>query len=163
MAGPMTGVRIRSAAAEDAVVAVAVLRDSIKKLCVADHGNDPLTLEPWLRNKTVESFVSWVDNSENHVVVAELDSAIRGIASVHRSGEIRLCYVQPGRQRLGIGAALLAALETHAIARGIHKLTLKSTALARAFYERNGYRPAGEPTPGFGRSFCFPYEKTITP
>jgi GNAT superfamily N-acetyltransferase len=159
----MTAVLVRCAVPEDAAVAVAVLRDSITKLCVADHRNDPHSLEPWLRNKTVENFSRWLNNAENYVVVAELDSAILGVASVHNSGEIRLCYVRPGRQRFGIGAALLAAVETHAIALGVHELTLKSSVGARAFYEHHGYTPAGAPTPGFGSSLCFPYKKAVAP
>jgi GNAT superfamily N-acetyltransferase len=159
----MTAVLVRCAVPEDAVVAIAVLRDSITKLCVADHRNDPYTLEPWLRNKTKENFVGWLNNAENYVVVAELDSAIRGVASVHNSGEIRLCYVQPGRQRFGIGAALLAALEAHATVWGVHELTLKSSVGARAFYEHHGYTPAGDPTPGFGSLLCFPYKKRVVP
>jgi GNAT superfamily N-acetyltransferase len=157
----MTRVSVRRATPDDAEVAIAVVRDSITRLCVADHGNDPLTLEPWLQNKTAENFARWVDSAENHIVVAELDSAIGGVASLRRSSEIQLCYVAPDRQRLGIGTALLIALETQARASGIDKLVLNSTAGARSFYEHNGYRPSGPPVPEFGRSLCFPYEKAL--
>jgi GNAT superfamily N-acetyltransferase len=157
----MTRASVRQATPEDAETAIAVVRDSITRLCVADHDNDPHTLEPWLRNKTTDDFARWIESADNHVVVAELDSMIRGVASLHRSGEIRLCYVAPDRQRVGIGAALLLTLETQASAWGLHKLVLNSTIGARSFYERNGYTPSGQPVPGFGRSLCFPYEKTI--
>jgi GNAT superfamily N-acetyltransferase len=157
----MTGVSVRRAAAEDAESAIAVVRESIARLCVADHGNDPLTLEPWLRNKTADTFARWVASADNHVVVAELDSVIGGVASLHASGEIQLCYVAPDRQRVGMGTALLVALEAAATAKRLHKVVLKSTVGARVFYERNGYVPSGQPVPGFGRSLCFPYEKTM--
>ena len=157
----MTGVSVRRAVPEDAEVAIAVVRESITRLCVADHQNDPIALEPWLRNKTPETFVRWVESADNHVVVAELDSAIAGVASLRGSGEIQLFYVAPDKQRRGIGAALLVALETQARASGFDKLVLNSTVGARAFYERNGFTPSGAPVPGFGTSLCFPYEKAI--
>jgi GNAT superfamily N-acetyltransferase len=159
----MTGVSVRRAAPHDAESAIAIVRDSITRLCVADHANDPLTLEPWLRNKTADNFARWLESADNHVVVAEIDSVIGGVASLHRSGELRLCYVAPGRQHVGMGRALLVALETQARAWGIHKLILSSTIGARSFYEHNGYASSGPPAPGFGRAPCFPYEKTILP
>jgi GNAT superfamily N-acetyltransferase len=160
--GAMTSVSVRRAVPEDAEIAVAVVRESITKLCVADHQNDPATLESWLGNKTTDSFVRWIASPDEHLVVAELDSVIGGVASLHTSGEIRLCYVAPGRQRAGMGRALLGALEAVARARGLQKVVLKSTVGARAFYESNGYVPSGDPVSGCGRVRCFPYEKTIS-
>jgi GNAT superfamily N-acetyltransferase len=159
----MMAISVRRAALEDTEVAIAVVRESITRLCVADHEGDPLTLEPWLRNKTADNFARWIASVENHVVVAELDSVVGGVAAFHRSGEIRLCYVAPDRQHVGIGTALLATLETQARAWGVQKLVLNSTIGARSFYEHNGYTPSGQPVPGFGRSLCFPYEKPIPP
>jgi GNAT superfamily N-acetyltransferase len=160
---PMTGVSVRPAEPQDAEVAIEVVRDSITRLCVADHESDPVTLASWLRNKTVETFVRWIASADNHIVVAELDSVIGGVASLHASGEIQLCYVAPSRQRVGVGTALLGALEAVARARGLHQVVLKSTVGARSFYEHSGYRPSGPPVPGVGRSLCFPYEKAILP
>jgi GNAT superfamily N-acetyltransferase len=157
----MTAFSIRRAVPEDANVAIAVIRDSITRLCVAEHENDPLTLEPWLRNKTADNFARWIDSADNHIVVAELDSTIAGVASLRGGSEIQLCYVAPDRKRLGVGTALLVALETQARASGSEKLSLNSTTGARSFYEHNGYSPSGPPVPGFGRSLCFPYEKAI--
>src|SRR5688572_562826 len=146
----MTALSTRRARPEDAGAAVAVLRDSITKLCVADHGNDPTTLAHWLRNKTVEQFLAWIASAESHVVVAELDSIVCGVGSLHTGGEIRLCYVQPGLQGVGIGRALLAALEAQAKAWRIHTLRLKSTISARSFYEHCGYTAAGPAVPECG-------------
>jgi GNAT superfamily N-acetyltransferase len=157
----MTSVSVRRAALEDAETAIAIVRDSITRLCVADHQNDPVTLESWLRNKTADNFARWIAGADNHVVVAELDSVTGGVASLHARGEIQLCYVAPSRQRVGIGTALLVALEAAAKARGLPQVVLKSSVGARSFYEHNGYTPSGEPVPGFGRSLCFPYEKAL--
>jgi len=159
----MTAISVRCAAPEDAEVAIAVVCDSITRLCVADHENDPVALESWLRNKTVDNFARWLASGDNHLVVAELDSVIGGVASLRSDGEIQLCYVAPGSQRVGIGTALLVALESQARASGLRKLVLNSTTGARPFYERNGYSPSGPPVPGVGRSLCFPYEKAVLP
>jgi GNAT superfamily N-acetyltransferase len=154
---------VRRATPADAEIAAAVVRESITRLCVADHQNDPVTLGSWLGNKTADSFVRWIASPDEHLVVAELDSVIGGVASLHTSGEIRLCYVAPERQRSGLGTALLVALEAVATARGIQKVILKSTVGARAFYERHGYVPSGDPVTTCGRLRCFPYEKPIVP
>jgi GNAT superfamily N-acetyltransferase len=159
--GPVEGASVRRAMREDAESAIAMIRESITRLCVADHENDPVTLEAWLRNKTADNFARWLAGSDNYVVVAELDSEIGGVASLRASGEVQLFYVAPSRQRVGIGTALLVALESQARAWGLDRLALNSTVGARAFYERNGYAPSGRPVPGVGRSFCFPYEKVI--
>ena len=159
----MTGLSVRLATPADAEVVIAVVRESITRLCVADHRDEPLTLELWLRNKTTKYFLRWIADPDNHLVVAELDSAIGGVACLHRSGELRLCYVAPGRQRVGIGAALMVAVEAQARAWGLDKLTLNSTTGARPFYEHHGYRPTYGPICGIGRSVCFPYEKTLPP
>jgi GNAT superfamily N-acetyltransferase len=151
----------RRAEPRDADDAAAVLRRSITELCVADHQNDPVTLELWLRNKTAEQFLVWLDRDENHVVVVDSSAGIAGVGLLHRSGEIRLCYVCPGWERLGIGTAVLRALEIQAEIWGLTRLTLESTATARSFYERHGYVPVGGCRPGLGVSCCHPYEKAM--
>jgi len=97
---------VRPAVVSDAESAVAVLRDSITYLCVADHQNDPSTLQRWLQNKTTDNFSQWLQDSERHFVVAELNSEVCGVGMVRNSGDLDLCYIQPGKERLGIGAAM---------------------------------------------------------
>jgi GNAT superfamily N-acetyltransferase len=60
-----------------------------------------------------------------------------------------------------MGSALLEVLEARAKAWGLTDLTLGSSADARAFYERHGYVSAGDPSPAFGTSVCFPYRKQL--
>lgn len=152
---------VRPAISDDAVTAVAVLRQSITELCVADHQNDPETLRQWLQNKTIEAFLSWLESSETYVVVGETDGIVCGVGSVHTSGEINLCYVQPGRERIGVGGAILSALETRARNWGLSNLRLKSSINARPFYERHGYVSTGASTCGLGRLRCHPYAKLL--
>jgi GNAT superfamily N-acetyltransferase len=157
----MGAISTRLATPADAFDAVNVLRKSITLLCEMDHRNDGATLERWLRNKTPEHFNVWCADLDNRLVVGAIDSALVGVAALHRGGEIRLCYVSPESARVGVGRALLLALEAHARDWSIATLTLNSTLTARHFYERCGFSIAGDPTPGFGILRSFPYAKTL--
>jgi GNAT superfamily N-acetyltransferase len=152
---------VRIAEPRDADAAVRVLRRSITELCVADHHNDPTTLQKWLENKTDENFHFWLAAESNFCVVTESNAEINGVGLVHRRGEILLCYVAPENQGQGCGSAILAALEEKARTWGLDKLHLGSTVSARRFYERHGYISAGESTCSFGSSRCYPYEKIL--
>src|SRR5258706_13800886 len=47
---------------------------------------------------------------ENFVVVVEVESVLVGVGLIEITDDIRLCYVRPGRQRSGVGRAMLQAL-----------------------------------------------------
>lgn len=152
----------RAAEAGDATEAIALLRRSFIELGVEGHQNDEATLQAWLQNKTTERFARWLADPDTQVIVAEHDNAICGVGSIHRSGEIRLCYVLPGFQAIGVGRALLAQLEEQAKVWQLSSVHLGSGIGARAFYERCGYHPSAAAKPGFGISILFPYSKALT-
>jgi len=127
----------------------------------AQGSGDADTLAQWLANKTTRDFLSWLAAEDNFCVVAETNDQIRGVGLLHRSGEVRLCYLAPGAQGQGLGKAILRVLEEKAREWGSRKLHLESTVSARPFYERAGYRSAGAAKPGFGISHCHPYEKIL--
>ncbi len=154
-------VTVRPALASDAPVAAHVLRRSIQELCTADHQHDPDTLAQWLSNKTARRVGEWIASNETFMIVAELHDEIVGVGSIGRSGTITLCYVLPGQESRGVGAQMLAALETQAARWGTKRITLNSTVCARTFYERHGYVATCEATPGFGVTRCYPYEKVL--
>ena len=58
-------------------------------------------------------------------------------------GEIILCYLVPEAQGLGIGRAMLTALENEAARRNLAELTLRSTESAHRFYLRLGFVDSG--------------------
>ncbi|HET6407065.1 MAG TPA: GNAT family N-acetyltransferase [Chthoniobacteraceae bacterium] len=131
---------VRPASNEDAEAAVTVIRQSIIESCVADHQNDRAALDQWLGNKTPQQFREWLGDPETFMVVAVIDSAISGVGAVRKCGELSLCYIDPARQRIGLGRAILEALETRAREWDLRELKLVSTCAARDFYERHGYR-----------------------
>ncbi|HEU4580956.1 MAG TPA: GNAT family N-acetyltransferase [Polyangiaceae bacterium] len=146
---------------DDAEAIVALLVASITTLCVHDHLNDPETLARWLRNKTVADLQRWLADPEDFMFMAELGSVASGVALLHSSGAIWLCYVLPGLQRRGVGRALIQRLEAEAKARGITELRLTSTGSARSFYESMGFVATGAPRTAFGVLQEYPYEKKL--
>ena len=71
-------VAIRDAAPDDAVAACRVLRESISRLCVADHRNDPAILNAWLANKTPEIVAAWAVQNGNSLLLAVEGDAVVG-------------------------------------------------------------------------------------
>jgi GNAT superfamily N-acetyltransferase len=154
---------VRTAEAKDAAAAVELVRRSITELCMADHHGDAETLAKWLSNKTVPNLAAWFSSNDNFCVIAESAGRVVGVGLLHRSGEINLFYLAPGVQRRGIGKAIHAALEEQARVWALRELKLDSTTLARAFYEKLGYRSTGAAEPRFGELQVYPYEKTLLP
>jgi len=157
----MTDILVRDATNEDAEVAVNVLVRSITELCRADHENDPETLALWLANKTPARFAAWLADPDLALFVAELSGQVRGVGKVAHGGKVQLCYVEPGYQRRGIGAALLQALEQRARDWGASTATLDSSLAARAFYITHGYVSAGPAVPAAGTVRAFPFKKQL--
>ena len=136
------------------------MRSSITSLCIIDHDNDPYAGS--LARTEWSNFATWLQNPDNFCVVAELRDRIAGVGLLHRSGEIRLFYVAPGAQRLGIGGAICTALEECGRSWKLAALQLCSTAAARAFYEAHGFETSGPQKHLYGKLSCFPYRKPIS-
>jgi GNAT superfamily N-acetyltransferase len=115
---------------------------------VEDHHRDSTVLASWLANKTTEEAQRWIASPDTFGIVAESDDVIVGFAMLTMSGEISLCYLVPEAQGLGIGRAMLTALETEAARRSLTELTLRSTRSAHSFYLRLGFVDAGPPQRG---------------
>jgi ribosomal protein S18 acetylase RimI-like enzyme len=94
----------------------------------------------------------------SELFVAELDGALAGFAWVDPRGAfstapyLRLIVVEESRRGTGVGAALLAEFEgrTASVGRDWCLLVSDFNAKACRFYERRGYRKAGE-LPDFAR------------
>lgn len=79
-------------------------------------------------------------------------------------GEVKRMYVVPERRRSGVAAAVLAALEAEADARGWTHLRLETGTLqpdAIAFYERHGYRRIENYGPYVGEPLSVCYERPL--
>ena len=144
------GIDIRKAAPADAASACALLRRSIEQGCEPDHRGRPDVLDSWLGNKTPENVAVWFASPTNHAIVAEQDGRLLGLALLTQAGKLALCYVEPDALRIGVGRALLAAVEAQARAWNIRKLFLHSPESAAMFFERHGYTNSGMDKACFG-------------
>jgi len=140
----------RPAEDSDASEMAEVLRDSIRELCVEDHGGDERPLQEWLANKTGDTIRLWLKNPANILLVAELDGEIAAVGGMQRHGHVILNYVAPAFRFQGISKGVMAELERRALQLGIGALTLESTVTAHRFYVGLGYRDMGEPGAKFG-------------
>ncbi|MGE4527885.1 MAG: GNAT family N-acetyltransferase [Rhodospirillaceae bacterium] len=143
--------RIVAAAPQHAAAVAALWRDSIVLCCAADHRGEQAVLAGWLANKTPEHLASAFAQPDLCWRVA-LDAvgAPLGIGLLGPAGEVRALYVAPSRMRRGVGARLLAEMESIARAQGARRLTLDSTATAHAFYRAQGFCDCGAPQPCCG-------------
>ncbi|MCK8783226.1 GNAT family N-acetyltransferase [Roseomonas sp. NAR14] len=154
---------IRDARPDDAAAACDVMRRSIAGLCAADHGGDPAILAGWLRNKTPGTFLEWLAQPGNSLLVAVEDGAVLAVGAVTDRGEITLNYVSPDARFRGVSRALLGALEARAAAWGNDRCRLASTATARRFYLARGYVETGPPGGRFGTGAGYPMVKRLEP
>ena len=74
-------------------------------------------------------------------LVATLDGAPAGFASLKDNARIDMLFVDPALARRGLGTLLVDALEKLAKARGAKALAVDAPDAARPFFERRRYRP----------------------
>lgn len=134
---------VRPAIIYDADAACACLRRSIVECCEPDHRGDRAVLDQWLQNKTPKNLEEWFSLPRAYAVVAECNQNIAGVAMLSENGTVALCYLIPEARFLGVGKAMLVALEEEARRRGLTEITLNSTRTSHEFYLRNGYADTG--------------------
>lgn len=83
-----------------------------------------------------------------HVIVAEIEGAIVGFATVllgepGGKAELEDLFVAPEQWRRGVGRKLLAEAERRAMDGGARAMHVVAGERARPFYEASGYRLAG--------------------
>jgi len=72
-------------------------------------------------------------------IVALVEQALAGFASLEKSETIEMLYVHPDYARQGVGSALLDALEKLAAARGTTILEVEASDAAREFFTKRGF------------------------
>jgi GNAT superfamily N-acetyltransferase len=104
-----------------------------------------LLREPWGQPRGSER--DELEAGAWHVAARSTEGATIGVGRLHRidadTGQIRYMAVEPEWQGKGVGAAILAALETVAIDNGMRRIELDARAGAVAFYEHRGYVVTG--------------------
>ena len=83
-------------------------------------------------------------------LVATLQGAPVGFASLKGADHIDMLYVHPAAARQGVATALVDAIEKLAAARGAKALTVDASDTARRFFEKRGYSAESRKTVPLG-------------
>jgi len=157
----VTAFIIRDAESKDIQESVFVLRRAIVESCKMDHHGISEFIDSWLVNKTDEHMVKWMEDKSLHLKVALVAERVVGVGMCTAAGEISLCYVLPEFQSLGIGRAIVVALESVLEALGFRRSVLISTKTGLEFYSHLGYEISGKVVSSNGmngipmrRDFC---------
>ena len=119
---------------ELAALRILAMRDSLERIGRFDP------------DRARSRFVDGFDPANTKIILAD-GERVGFVVARREHGEIQLdhLYILPGHQRRGIGSAVMAELLSDADAKG---LTATVGALrgseANAFYQRFGFKPAGE-------------------
>jgi putative acetyltransferase len=113
-----------------------IFRASIEELSADDYGE-----------AQQEAWAAAADDREEFgarlasalTLVATLDGAAVGFASLADNTRIDMLYVHPAASGLGAGAMLCEALEKLAAARGTKELSVEASDGARGFFEKRGF------------------------
>lgn len=126
---------IRKATRADADAAWRIRRAAVMSQCINAY---PLNqLDEWTGGATSKTFA---DAVEERFLVATVDDRVVGTGMIDvTTGKIDAIFVDPAYMKRGIGAGMMAHLETLARAQGCTKLRLDSTLNAAPFYRTLGF------------------------
>lgn len=129
--------RIRDYRADDSIEIADLFHGSVHSLHVESFSAEEL--EAWA--PTPPDYSHWRKRlAEKKPYVAERDGMIVGFIELEDDGHIDCFYTHKDFQRRGVGSALYSHLLQEADARDIQNLYLEASAIARPFFEREGFR-----------------------
>jgi putative acetyltransferase len=132
----MSAIALRPFLPSDARRCIEIFRNSIEELGNEDYDEDQR--EAWsARADDPAAFAERL--SESLTLIANLDGASVGFASLKGLAVLDMLYVDPAFARRGVGTALIDALVRIAQARGAEKLSADASDSARPLFERNGF------------------------
>jgi putative acetyltransferase len=132
----MTTVSLRPYVPADAKRCAEVFRSSIEELAAEDY--DANQREAWAsRADDEDAFAARLEGALT--LVAVIDGAVAGFASLKGADEIDMLFVDPEFARQGAGLALVDALTRLARSRGVKRLTVEASDVARPLFERQGF------------------------
>jgi len=121
---------------QDVPVLAAIFSASVQDLAIEDYSEDQVAA--WAAEADdVEAFAERL--KDRLTLVATLDHAVVGFASLRDNNHIDMLYVHPAAARQGVASALCDALEKLAAARGVAGLTVDASDTAVPLFGRRGY------------------------
>jgi putative acetyltransferase len=132
----MSAVALRPYLPTDAKRCAEIFRSSIEELAADDYNEEQR--EAWTsRADDEQAFGARL--ADALTLLAIIDSAVAGFASLKGADEIDMLFVDPEFARQGAGGALIEALAKLAEARGAKRLTVDASDSARPLFERQGF------------------------
>jgi putative acetyltransferase len=132
----MTSVALRPYLPADARRCAEIFRASIEELAADDYDADQR--EAWAsRADDVAGF--GVTLAGALTLLAVIDGAVAGFASLKGADEIDMLFVDPEFARQGAGGLLVEGLTKLAEARAAKRLTVTASDAARPLFERRGF------------------------
>ncbi len=129
-------VSLRPYVPADARRCVEIFRASIEELAAEDYDADQR--EAWASAANDE--VAFAANLAGALtLIAVIDGAVAGFASLKDAGEIDMLYVGPEYAGQGAGSALIDALIKLSTARAAKRLTVEASEGAKPLFERLGF------------------------
>lgn len=120
-----------------------IFRASVEELAVEDYSD--VQIEAWVVSADDEAAFG-KRLSDQLTLVATIDGAPVGFASLKGADVIDMLYVHPAASRQGAATMLVDALEKLAGARGGSKLSVEASDTAHDLFRRRGYTPKSRNT-----------------
>ena len=132
----MSAVSLRPYVLADAKRCAEIFRASIEELAAEDYDADQRAA--WAsRADDEDAFAARL--ADALTLVAVIDGAVAGFASLKGADEIDMLFVDPEFARQGAGVALVDALTRLSRARGAKRLTVEASDVARPLFERQRF------------------------
>jgi putative acetyltransferase len=132
----MSTIALRPYLAADAKRCAEIFRSSIEELASEDYDADQC--EAW-SSRADDSAAFAKRLSDSLTLLASVDGASVGFASLKDGKVLDMLYVDPAFARRGVGGALVDALVRLAEARGVERLDVDASDTAKALFERHGF------------------------
>ena len=120
-----------------------IFRASVEELTAEDYSD--AQIEAWTEAADDEAAFG-KRLSGQLTLIATLEGAAVGFASLKGADAIDMLYVHPAAAGMGAATMLVDALEKLAGARGASKLTVEASDTAHDFFRRRGYAPKSRNT-----------------
>lgn len=138
MAQTAQNLALRPILPADVPLLAEIFRASIEELAIEDYSD--AQIEAWTGIADDEAAFG-KRLSDQLTLIATVDSAPVGFASLKGTNIIDMLYVHPAAAGQGAATMLVDALEKLARARGASKLTVEASDTAHDFFKRRGYTP----------------------
>jgi putative acetyltransferase len=129
-------IRIRELHPDDAPLLLELFRETVRRVNARDYSAEQVLA--WSSDEIDPA--AWSARfAGRYVAVAEAEGQVVGFAELEGDGHIDRFYVSAHHQRLGVGRALLAAIEEEARRLGIGRLVAEVSITGRPFFESQGF------------------------